>query len=82
MPVLIFTVDHKAETIERIVKKLKEFRQGHESEAFRFRLATGNVGVMAATNEEVKAAQFPILIYVFAAIIVLCLITFRSVRGT
>jgi predicted RND superfamily exporter protein len=82
MPVLIFTTDHKAETIQRIVRKLKEFRQGHETEAIRFRLATGNVGVMAATNEEVKAAQFPILIYVFAAIIVLCLITFRSVRGT
>jgi predicted RND superfamily exporter protein len=82
MPVLVFTVDHKAETIERIIGKIKEFRQMHESDAVRFRLATGNVGVMAATNEEVKAAQFPILIYLFTAIIVLCLITFRSVRGT
>ncbi len=47
----------------------------HESDAVRFRLATGNVGVMAATNEEVKAAQFPILIYLFTAIIV------QGVRG-
>ncbi len=37
---------------------------------------------MAATNEEVSAAQFPILIYVFSAIIILCLLTFRSFRAT
>jgi predicted RND superfamily exporter protein len=37
---------------------------------------------MAATNEAVSAAQFPMLMWVFAAIIVLCLITFRSVKGT
>jgi predicted RND superfamily exporter protein len=37
---------------------------------------------MAATNEVVSAAQFPMLIWVFAAIIVLCLVTFRSLRGT
>ena len=48
----------------------------------RFRLATGNVGVMASTNDVVKAAQMPMLILVYAAIIVLCLLTFRSVFGT
>ncbi len=55
---------------------------GAAEDCLRFRLATGNVGVMAATNEEVKAAQTPILLYVYGAIVVLCLITFRSVRGT
>ncbi len=37
---------------------------------------------MAATNEAVSAAQFPMLMWVFAAIIVLCLVTFRSVQAT
>ncbi len=82
MPVLIFTTDHKAETIDRIVAEVKKFRAEHGHEELRFRLATGNVGVMAATNETVAAAQFPILLGVFAAVILLCLITFRSVRGT
>jgi len=82
MPVLIFTTDHKAETIDRIVAEVKKFRAKHGHEELRFRLATGNVGVMAATNETVAAAQFPILLGVFAAVILLCLITFRSVRGT
>lgn len=82
MPVLIFTTDHKAETIDRIVAEIKRFRAEHGSEDVQFRLATGNVGVMAATNETVAAAQFPILVGVFAAVILLCLITFRSVRAT
>jgi len=51
-------------------------------DCLRLRLATGNAGVMAATNEEVKSAQTPILLYVYGAIVLLCLITFRSIRGT
>lgn len=82
MPVLIFTTDHKAETIDRIVAEVKRFRAEHGTEEVKFRLATGNVGVMAATNETVAAAQFPILVGVFAAVILLCLITFRSARAT
>lgn len=82
IPVLIFTRDHKAETISNIVANIKSFREQFDSETIKFKLATGNVGVMAATNEEVDAAQFPILVYVFSAIIILCLITFRSIKGT
>ena len=82
MPVYLYTLDHKAETIERIVGEVKAFAAEHDSDRVRFRLATGNVGVMAATNEVVSAAQFPMLMWVFAAIIVLCLVTFRSVKAT
>jgi predicted RND superfamily exporter protein len=82
MPVKIYTVDHKAETIDRIVAAVKEYDAEHGSDEGRFLLATGNVGVMAATNEAVSAAQFPMLMWVFAAIILLCLITFRSWRAT
>jgi predicted RND superfamily exporter protein len=81
MPLLIFTEDHKAETITRIVSAVKQYRSDNPSELVKFQLATGNVGVMAATNEEVDAAQFPILLYVFAAIIILCYLSFRSIRG-
>jgi len=82
MPVYIYTVDHKAETIDRIVAEVKAYQAEHGSEDANFRLATGNVGVMAATNEAVSSAQFPMLMWVFAAIILLCLITFRSLRAT
>ena len=81
MPVMVFTTDHKAETINAIVAEVKSYRAIHCNEEFNLRLATGNVGVMAATNEEVEAAQFPILLYVFGAVILLCLYEFRSPRA-
>ena len=82
MPVSIYTADHKAETVARVVDAVKEFDAANRNERIAFRLATGNVGVMAATNEEVEASQFPILVYVYAAVIVLCLVSFRSVAAT
>ncbi len=81
MPVMIFTADHKAETIARIVNSVKAFSDAESHDDVVFRLATGNVGVMAATNEEVEADQFPILIGVFSAVILLCWVTFRSFRA-
>ena len=82
MPVMIYTADHKAETIERIVAAVKAFDAANPDAGIFFRLAAGNVGVMAATNEEVAAAQFPILGYVYAAVVVLCLLFFRSLAAT
>ena len=82
LPVLIYTTDHKAETIQRIVDTVKNFQRANTLDRINFRLAGGNVGVMAATNEEVDASQFPILGYVFAAVILLCLVSFRSVAAT
>ncbi len=82
MPVLMYTEDHKAETIERIVDVVKQYDEKHGNQNLRFRLAGGNVAVMAATNEAVKEAQFPMLLYVFSAIILLCLLSFRTITGT
>jgi len=82
MPVMLFTRDHKAATIESIVAAVKQFEARHGNADVSFKLATGNVGVMAATNEAVSAAQWPIMICVFGAVILLCLVSFRSVRGT
>lgn len=82
MPVLLFTTDHKATTIDRVVAEVKRYEAEHGSDQAHFRLAGSIVGVQAATNEAVEAAQFPILFYVFAAIIILCLVSFRSVAGT
>jgi predicted RND superfamily exporter protein len=81
MPVLIFTEDHKAETIARVIDEVKRYRANYASEKVSYLLASNNLGVMAATNEAVDEAQFPILVYVFSAIFILCLITFRSFRG-
>ncbi|GMR08163.1 MAG: MMPL family transporter [Gammaproteobacteria bacterium] len=82
MAVQVFTKDHRAETIARIVAEIKSYTREHVYKNVGFRLASGNVGVMAATNEAVDAAQIPMLIYVYAAIIGLCLLAFRTLLGT
>ncbi len=82
MPVMVFTSDHKAKTIDTILASIHAYKEQNSDGVVTFRLATGNVGVMAATNQEVSAAQFPILFYVFTAVIVLCLVTFRSLVAT
>ncbi len=68
------------------VKKLEEQAQAEgrtvATDATSLRLATGNAGVMAATNEVVAAAQMPMLAWVYGAVFVLCLITFRSLLAT
>ena len=82
MPVMIFTADHKATTISKIIAAVKAYRSERPRDDVQFLLATGNVGVMAATNEEIDRAQFPILLYLFSIIIALCLVTFRSLATT
>jgi uncharacterized protein len=82
IPVMLFLRDHKAATIDRVVAAVKTWRATNTPAGATFNLATGNVGVMAATNEEVEAKEYPILGWVFAAVILMCLLTFRSLLGT
>jgi hypothetical protein len=82
MPVILFLEDHKATTINTIVNAVKTASVELGSDKINFKLASGPVGVMAATNEAVEAAQVPMMLYVYGAVILLCLISFRSVRAT
>ncbi len=82
MQVMLFMNNHEGATIARVVDEIKKFKLEHDNDKLTFRLASGNVGVMAATNEAVDAAQVGMLASIFGAIIVLCLVTFRSWRGT
>jgi hypothetical protein len=82
LPVLIFTEDHKAETINRVTSAVEKYGAELSSEKVHFRLATGNVGVMAATNQVVAAAQMEMLVTIYLVVIALGLLAFRSVRAT
>ncbi|MFK3870328.1 efflux RND transporter permease subunit [Pseudoalteromonas rhizosphaerae] len=82
MPVIIFLDDHKAQTIEHIIASVKQFAIEEQTDMLQFKLASGPVGVMAATNESVSAAQLPMMLYVYGAVIILCLISFKSVKAT
>lgn len=81
IPVLAYLADHKSETLSRVVKAAQEFSDKHETTDRKFLLAAGSAGVDAATNIVVSQANLTMLFYVYAAVIILCAVTFRSWRA-
>ena len=80
-PLLAFLSDHKAETLNRVVKVVEEFAAEHNTPQRQFLLAAGSAGIDASTNIVVRDANRTMLIYVYASVILLCAITFRSWRA-
>ena len=82
IPVLIFTQDHKAETIDHIVAAVEQFIGELPDDApVQFKLATGNVGVMAAVNDVIEDTEATVLLWLFLGIGVCVLASFRSLAG-
>jgi predicted RND superfamily exporter protein len=81
MPVIAYLSDHKAATLERVVQAAEQFAREHSTPQRQFLLAAGSAGIEAATNIVVREANHRMLLYVYAAVIVLCFITFRSWRA-
>ncbi|MCP4756079.1 MAG: RND family transporter [Proteobacteria bacterium] len=82
MNIRIFLSDHKGDTIRRVIKSTKDFIAAHPLPAHaKMLLAGGNVGVMAATNEEVDAVQIPMLLLIYLSIYVLCTLIFRNIKA-
>ncbi|REH37571.1 hypothetical protein DFR26_1346 [Paraperlucidibaca baekdonensis] len=79
MQVLIFTKDHQGETLTHIMQEVKDYTAANPHPNIDFLLASGNVGIMAATNEAVDEAEAIMLMLLFAAISLLCYAEFRSV---
>jgi predicted RND superfamily exporter protein len=82
-PMLVYLSDHKAATLTRVVDGLTQFNEdwGDDAVVAEFLGAAGSAGFEAATNIIVKKANTEMLFYVYGAVIVLCLLTFRSVPG-
>ncbi|UTW10116.1 efflux RND transporter permease subunit [Marinobacterium rhizophilum] len=80
LPLIMFLDDHKAETLTRVTDSVKAFAAEHDSDQIQFRLAAGNSGIEAATNEVISTAQYKMLLWVYGVVSLLCLLTFRSVR--
>jgi predicted RND superfamily exporter protein len=82
IPVSIYTRDHQADTISNLMNKIKAFKAAYDNDSVTFELASGNVGVMAATNEVVHAGDRLVNVALFASVALLCLWMFRSWRIT
>jgi len=79
--VLIFMKNHDGTVIAHAMDDIKKFIADNPVKGVKLRLASGNVGVMAATNEAVAAAEVTMLLAIFGALALLCLLTFRSVTA-
>ncbi|CEA06385.1 patched family protein [Pseudomonas saudimassiliensis] len=80
-PVMIFLNDHKADTLSRATAAVEEFAEEYNTENITFKLAAGNAGIEAATNVVIEKSQTKMLLTVYAVVILMCLITFRSIRA-
>jgi predicted RND superfamily exporter protein len=81
MPVIAYLSDHRAETLDRVVETSAQFATLHSTPERQFLLAAGSAGIEAATNIVVRKAWVQMLLLVYAAVIALCFVTFRSWRA-
>jgi uncharacterized protein len=77
----LFLTDHKATTIQRVIDAVKDFRGKHAMSGVTIRLASGNAGVLAAIDDEVEKSELPMMLYVYAAIVILVFLVYRDLRA-
>ncbi|MCQ4346979.1 efflux RND transporter permease subunit [Pseudomonas stutzeri] len=81
MQILVFLTDHEGATVAHVVKEVKRIIAADVTPGVNFRLAGGNVGIMAASNEAVDRAEVLMLAALFGSVALFCWLTFRSLRA-
>ena len=82
---LAITYDIKQDDPEDLLAQVRA--QGVKVDSYevvpvKIRLASGNMGVQAAVNEEIEISELPMMIYVYITIIALVIFTYRDWRAT
>jgi len=83
MPLVAYLTDHKAETLQQVLRVVEKYIAEHPTDPAVVQVlpAAGSAGIEAATNIVVHEANRTMLLYVYAAVIALCFLTFRSWRA-
>jgi predicted RND superfamily exporter protein len=81
LTVYAYLTDHKADTLTGVINHVERFARANDTKDVQFLLAAGNAGIEAATNMVVKRATHEMLFWVYGAVVLLCLVTFRSWRA-
>lgn len=81
VPLIVYLTDHKADTLSVVLERVESFAATYNREEIQFLPAAGSAGIEAVTNVVVGEASRLMLLYVYAAVIALCFITFRSWRA-
>ena len=92
-PILIFLIDHKAETLQEVIRVAEAFAVEYNTEGIdvdlaasdksyiKFLLAAGNAGIESVTNIVISKAQYQMLALVYGVVSFLVFLTFRSWRA-
>tara|TARA_B100001057_G_scaffold457654_1_gene506164 strand:+ start:1544 stop:4222 length:2679 start_codon:yes stop_codon:yes gene_type:complete len=83
-------VDYRVSDIKQSDKVFKEFFNDNpeytefifEADEIKYRLASGSVGIQHATNEVIENGELPMMIIVYAVIVVLVFLTYFDWRAT
>jgi predicted RND superfamily exporter protein len=78
LTIFVYLKDHKADTLTRVIDTVENFAHRYNSDDIAFLNAAGNAGIEGATNIVVKQANTQMLMFVYAAVIILAFVTFRS----
>jgi hypothetical protein len=81
LPVNVSLADHKATTLKAVTQAAKQYRADNKMASINVRLASGNAGVQAATNEVLERTELPMMLYVYATIVLLVFVTYRDWRA-
>jgi hypothetical protein len=77
----MYLTDHKATTINHVIQAAIDFSSTHNLRGVSIRNAAGNAGVLAAINEEVEKSELPMMLHVYAVIVILVFLAYRDFRA-
>ncbi|MDY6971598.1 MAG: MMPL family transporter, partial [Thermodesulfobacteriota bacterium] len=81
--IIVWYKDHMGNTLRNAIATVKEFMEEEKEllagEKCTLRLASGNIGVLAAINETVQDSQLLNVLLVMSVVFLLCSLTYRSV---
>ncbi len=77
----IILADHKDETMVRVVDLIENFANDFGNEKMQFILGGGSIAKDYGTNRVIAAAQAPMLMTVHIIVVLLCWMTFKSLRA-
>lgn len=79
----VYITDTKATTVKTVTAAVENWINApeHQRDDLKLRIGTGNVTIVSATNTVVEHSELPMLLYVYAVVVLLVILTYREWRG-
>ena len=81
IPVYAYLKDHKAATLQQVIKAVNDFKANNDTGEIEILLASGPAGIEAVTNIVVERSSLEMFIYIYVAVALTCLVVLRSWRS-